>query len=344
MKKSKKYRKYVKWSLWTILALLVIRICFFQVMKVGDFHMSSTLLPGDRVIVNKFRAGLRLPISFIGLPGVNAPYADGIRLPYLRLPALKSIQRQDVIVFNKPAGTDKPIDRKQLMISRVIGLPGDTVLIKDKIVYINNKVVNPPVSARTEYRVITSGKPIGDDFIRKYDLEKPRLIADIGIYDVDLPVGVNTILEKVSGIKTVRETKQFPNDASTNYFPESNFFKWNRDQFGPFLVPSKGATVTIDLKSIDFYRNIIEISEGHDVSVDYAGAHVDGHLVTSYTFKKDYYFILSDDRDNPDDSRVIGFVPADHLVGTARRVIWSQQSKYDYSRKFRPGRILKKIR
>ena len=81
----KKYKKYLQWFLWAFLILLVVRVLFYQTAGVKDFHNSSTLLPGDQVIVNKFRAGLRLPISIIGLPGVNAPYIDGIRLPYLRL-------------------------------------------------------------------------------------------------------------------------------------------------------------------------------------------------------------------------------------------------------------------
>jgi signal peptidase I len=306
--------------------------------------MASTLLPGDKVIVNKFRAGLRLPISIIGLPGTNSPYADRIRLPYLRLPAIKKLRRQEVIVFNHPAGADKPIDRKRLMISRIIGLPTDTLLIRDKEVWVNNKVVAPPVLARREYRVITSGQPIGNDFLKKYSIEKPRVVADIGIFDLDLPKDASMALEKIPGIKTVRETKQFPGDASVDYYPLSNFFMWNRDQFGPFRVPSKGMTVGVDLRSIDFYREMIETQEKHDVMVDYSGVRIDGKLVTSYTFEKDYYFVLSDNRDNPDDSRKIGFVPADHIIGVANRIIWSQQHEFDYIRKFNPGRILKAIR
>ncbi|MFA5817352.1 MAG: signal peptidase I [Bacteroidales bacterium] len=340
----KNYIRYLKWLLWTFLILIIVRVFLYQVTNVGNFHMASTLLPGDRVIVNKYRAGLRLPISIIGLPGTNAPYANGVRLPYLRLPALKKLTRQEVIVFNYPAGSDKPTDRKRLMISRIVGLPTDTVMIMDKQVSVNNKAIMPPALARAEYRVVTSGQPIGNEFIRKYDIEKPRVVANIGIYDVDLPKDARDILEKTDGIKNVRETKQFPGDASVDYFPLSNFFKWNRDQFGPFRVPSKGMTIGIDIRSIDFYRDIIETQEGHDVMIDFAGVHIDGNIVASYTFEKDYYFVLSDNRDNPDDSRKIGFVPADHIVGVAKRIIWSGQNKYDYLRKFRLNRILKGVR
>lgn len=340
----KKYRKILKWSLWALLILILVRVFLFQIFTVGNFHMSSTLLPGDRVIVNKYRAGLRLPISIVGLPGPDAPYADGIRIPYLRLPALKKLQRQEVIVFNYPTGSDKPIDRKRLMINRIIGLPSDTVMIRDKIVSVNNKVTEPPVAARAEYRVVTSGQEIGNELLRKNDLEKPRAVADIGIFDIDLPKNAVAILEKADGIKTVRETKQFLGDASVDYYPLSNFFMWNRDQFGPFRVPAKGMTVSVDIRTIDFYREIIETHEGHDVLIDYSGVHVDGKIITSYTFEKNYFFVLSDNRDNPNDSRKIGFIPEDHIVGVARRIIWSQQHEYDYIRRLHLGRILMRIR
>lgn len=340
----KKYRKILKWSLWTLGILLIIRVFLFQVAGIDHFHMASTLLPGDRVIVNKFRAGLRLPISIIGLPGTNAPYADGIRLPYLRLPAIKRLQRNEVVVFNHPVGSDKPIDRKRLLFGRIVGLPTDTIMIKDKLVSANNIPLAVPGKARAEYRVVTSGEPIGNDFLRKHDLEKPRTIANIGIFDIDLSKDASADLEKIPGIKTVRETRQFLGDASVDYYPLSNFFMWNRDQFGPFRVPAKGMSVGIDIRTIDFYRDLIESHEGHDVLIDFAGVHIDGALATSYTFEKNYYFVLSDNRDNPDDSRKIGFVPADHIVGVAKRIIWSSQNDYDYIKRIHPGRILKRVR
>ncbi len=340
----KNFRSILKVSLLTLVVLMLARVFLYQTVKTDNFHMASTIFPGDRILINKFRAGLRLPISIVGLPGVNAPYADGIRLPYLRLPAFKKLQIQDVVAFNVPAGSDKPIDRKRIMVSRIIGVPSDTVLIQDKIVKVNQKVIPVPQKARAEYRTITDGRAISNEFLRKYDLEKPRIAADIGIFDIDLPTGVNSELEKETGVKTVRETKLFLGDVSIDYYPVSNYFMWNRDQFGTFRVPAKGMTVNLDLKTIDFYRDLIEIHEKHDVIVDFSGVHIDGKIATSYTFEKNYYFVMSDNRDNPDDSRKIGFIPEDHMIGIVTRVIWSHQNKYDYIRKFHIGRFMKRIR
>jgi signal peptidase I len=340
----KNYRKILKWTLWVLLCFIVARVFLFQATRVDDFHMASTLIPGDRVIVNKFRAGLRLPISIIGLPGTNAPYVDGVRLPYLRLPAFKKLQHDDVVVFNYPIGSDKPIDRKRLMVSRIIGLPTDTVMIRDKIVSVNNIAISPPKTRRAEYRVVTDSKPISKEFLHSFQVEEPRTIADIGIYDVDLSDEAAVHLEKTAGVKTVRETKQFLGDASADYYPASSFFGWNRDQFGPFIVPSIGMTVAIDIRTIDFYRDLIETHEKHSVMVDFSGIKIDGNPIDSYTFEKNYYFVLSDNRDNPDDGRKFGFVPADHILGVAKRIIWSSQNDIDYIGKLHPGRIFKGIR
>jgi len=339
-----KDRRILKWSLWTLAILLLIRVFLYQVAGINNFSMASTLLPGDRVIVNKWRAGLRLPISIIGLPGTGSWYADGIRLPYMRLPAIKKLRKQEVVVFNNPVGTDEPIDRKRLMFGRIVGLPTDTVMIKDKEVFINHVLLSKPVLARSQYRIVTEGQPVGKDFLHKYDIEQPATVASIGIFDADLSKEASEALANMTGVKTVRETMQYMGDASQDYYPRSNFFMWNRDQYGPIMVPYKGMTVEINIKTIDFYRDLIENKEGHEVMVDFAGIHIDGKEANSYTFEKNYYYVLSDNRDQASDSRKYGFVPADHIVGVAKRIIWSGQHTYDYIRKLHPGRILKRIR
>jgi signal peptidase I len=305
--------------------------------------MASTIMPGDRVLVNKFRAGCRLPVSIIGLPGPRAPYADLFRLPYLRLPALKKIQRQDVIAFNSPAGSDIPLDRKKILISRLVGLPGDTVLVWDKQLYINRGPVTPSEDGRMEYRVVTKGKEIGEDFLKEFRIEKPRLVADIGIYDFDLTPEAKASLEKNDMVETVRSTKQYAGDTKGDYYPPSPFYAWNRDQFGPLIVPAKGARIAIEIKTVDLYRDIIEVHEGHELIVDFRGVSIDGKISTEYTFSKDYCFVMDDNRDNPQDSRKIGFIPMDHVLGVSHRILWNGKKQYDYLKKIQPDRILKRI-
>ncbi len=336
----KKYRKPIRWIFVILVVLFLCRVLVFQIYRVPDFRMASTLLPGDRVLVNKVKTGLRFPNTIIGFPGAGAPYADVLRIPYFRLPGMRKFQRQDIIFYNNPAGSDIPVDRKRLGVSRLVGLPGDTVLIWDKQLYINRLKVDPPKEGRQEYRVVTKGKAVETSFLKKHTLEQPRLVAEIGIYDFDLSQEARIEIEKLADVSNVRSTKQFVGDSKQDFYPPSFFFLWNRDQYGPLVVPKKGATVVLELKTVDLYRDIIETHEGHSLIVDFKGIQIDGQPADEYTFKKDYCFVLDDSRDNPGDSRKIGFIPVDHIIGTGKRVLWSGQSKYDYIRRLQPGRIL----
>ncbi|MCD6332087.1 MAG: hypothetical protein J7L89_02330 [Bacteroidales bacterium] len=250
--------------------------------------MASTLLPGDRVWVLKTR----------------------------------NLHRQDMILYRNPGYHDLSIRKRELMASRLAGLPGDTVIVFNKILFINRDTVYDPPGARHEFRVVTDGNVINSDFLKKYTIQKPKLIADIGIYDLSMPRALSEPLGKTKGIKTVRETRQFIGDSSIDYYPPSPYYMWNRDQFGPLVVPAKGDTIQISIKTVDLYRDIIENFEGNEIEVDFRGVFINGKPAKHYVFKKDYYFILDDNRGRPNDSRVIGFIPQDHLYGRICGVIF----------------------
>lgn len=100
-----------------ILIVLVIRSFIIEPFRIPSGSMMPTLLVGDFILVNKFSYGLRLPV-------VNTRIVD-----------LGSPQRGDVIVFKYPE--DPAID----YIKRVIGVPGDKVAYRDKMLYLNDKPV-----------------------------------------------------------------------------------------------------------------------------------------------------------------------------------------------------------
>ena len=343
-KGKKKTRRIIRWSLIILAACLFSRVFLFQTLKVQDFHMASTLLPGDRIVVNKFLAGYRLPVSILGLPGPRMPYADWFRIPYLRLPAIQKLERQQIIIFNTPSGADDPLDRKKLMVSRLVGFPGDTVLVWNKQLYTNRKEVPLTESLRFEYRVMMKKDKPDDRFLKEYWIEKPRLVNDIGIYHFDLSPEAARYLENSDQVESVVATKLFVGDSKEGYYPQSSFFLWNRDQFGPLIVPAKGATAKMEIKTVDLYRDIITLHEGHELVVDFRGVKIDGLPVSEYTFEKDYFFVLDDNRDNPQDSRRIGFISKDHILGVSSRILWNGSKSYDYLRKSGGGRFFKRIR
>ena len=327
----KKRNRIIWWTLGIVLTLLLVRVFLYQTIPVRGFEMSSTLIPGDRVIVNKYRIGWRLPESLFGISD-------------FRLPTIRPLKRGEIIAFNRPQGHDQPINHKPLFISRIAGFPGDTVLVWDKQVYINRVIIEPPELIRTEYRVVMEDAELSEDFLREHSLDTPRLIDDIGIYDIDLDQYARKALDQIAGISTIRSTKQFAGDSSIDYYPPSNFFLWNRDQFGPLIVPRKGQTVEISINTVDQYREIIENHEGNQLTIDWSGVKMNGRPIDKYTFKKDYYFVLDDNRDHPNDSRIIGYIPHDHILGVIKRVACSHQNKLDHLKKLRFDRTFKRVR
>ena len=141
----------------------------------------------------------------------------------------------------------------------------------------------------------------------------------------------------------LRLLKQYYGDSSKAYFPYSSFFNWNRDQFGPVIVPAKGLEVSLSIKNVDLYRDIIDVNEGNDLIIDFSGITINGVKADSYTFKSNYYFVLDDNSGNPNDSRIIGFIPASHLLGTSKRILYSGHSNFDHLNKSGIQRVLKKI-
>lgn len=282
----------------------------------SSYEMASSLYPNDRLLISKFWSGARFPTIFHGQRDI-----------YFRLPAINKFKNNDVVAFNDPRLSDLSANSKPLIISRIIGIPGDTILVWDKNLYVNRKFVSAPSNARREYRVITDGSKIPNEFIVRYHIEPPDEIADIGIWDVFLDTVAYQALSSYPNIKQIRPMKMYAGDSSLGYWPFSSFFPWNRDQVGPLIVPYEGLTVDIDLNTIDHYRNIIENHENQSLLVDYRGIQINGTQVHTYTFSKNYYFVLDDNRDNPRDSRIVGYIPEDHLLGRINRILWSPTNR-----------------
>ncbi len=125
MKKSKSaWREYLEAFGVALLAALVLRALVIQAFRIPTGSMKDTLLVGDFLFVNKFIYGAETP--------EHIPVLD-ITLPTIKLPGLRQPQRGDIIVFKYP------LDEKLDYIKRCIGLPGDTLEMRNGEVFINNK-------------------------------------------------------------------------------------------------------------------------------------------------------------------------------------------------------------
>jgi len=121
--------------------------------------------------------------------------------------------------------------------------------------------------------------------------------------------GVVDSIVAVSSLDPINRTALFPASMKTQY--------WTVDDYGPLWIPKKGATITMNEKNVAYYGSTIQDYEEENAEVKEDKLYIDGKLVTEYTFKKNYYFMMGDNRHNSADSRYWGFVPENFIVGKA---------------------------
>ncbi len=318
---KKKHSNYlvgwIKAILIAFILILVIRVIFLQSYTVKSSSMEETLLPGDNIIINKIKYGYRFPMTLLTLPFDNNKYLDWIELPYLRFPVSSKIQHGDLIAFNYPYQSDVPIDKKNIYIKRCIGLPNDTIVCYEKKIMVNNKNIINNKNVKCNYRVTTDGSKLNKSFFDKYNITEGHLVADMGIYDLLLTKKQSMLLLNDPKIRYVRLLKKLIGDGSFVAFPHSRYYSWNKDNFGPIVVPKKGDEIKINFKTLPLYKRIIEEYEGNKLTIKEYKILINNRVRNTYIIKKNYYYVIDDNRDKAKDSRYWGFVPEDHIIGKA---------------------------
>ena len=131
--------------------------------------------------------------------------------------------------------------------------------------------------------------------------------------------------------------KKFTKELKKNdLFLNDNTYNWTIDDFGGFTIPKKGLKITWNDVTFNLYKKTVQQFEGIEKRED--SFYVDGKKSTEYEFKKDYIFVLGDNRKNSKDSRYIGFVPVESVVGKVQCILYSNKNDT-----FHWNRLLKKV-
>ena len=218
-----------------LLIVLLVRCFLFESYTVSSSHATQSLVNGDRILVDKTAYGIRMPITILAIPftfdnllGMQS-YTDAVQLPYKRL-FESGVEKEDIVLYNNPMETDKPLDKRSLILNRCVAVAGDSVAIDEPSVY---------------YK---------------------------------------------------------------------------------FVVPRKGTKVELTENNMKLYRNIILSEQGSAGKVEYDRLYINGEEQTSYTFLSDYYWMISDDKSGVPDSRTLGFIPVQSIIGKARIVWYSSEN------------------
>ncbi len=329
-KNAKKKKQWIRAFIIALVILWAINTFFIELIVVNNDKMENTLFRGDIVFINKFIPGPRLPITLLSIPlfGNTLPfssvksYLDWIQLPYFRIP-ISSIKRNELIAFNYPLEHDSPIDKKTVYIKRCVALPGDTIRIHDKKVFVNNNLLPDASTCKYRYR-ITAHKELDSVFFNKYQITVGNLVAKPYIYDVILSSQLSDSVAKDSVVKKIQILKTLNLPKFFAIFPYSPYISFSLDYYGPLIVPQKGRTVYLTKENIFFYKQIIENYEKNHLTIKHDSIFFINDVETKkYTFKYDYYFVLDDNRDLSKDSRFWGFLPETHIIGKVNFVLFN---------------------
>ncbi len=419
---------------FALVAVYFVNIYVFQNYQIPSSSLEKSLLVGDYLYVSKLSYGprvpntpLSMPLAQHTLPLVNTKsYIEWPQWDYKRVPGLGKVKRNDIVVFNFPAGdtvatnyqqTDfyslaynegqrmypnpvnmdsltrkqqravydlyynagrnlilsnpkmygdvvvRPVDRRENYVKRCVGLPGDTLEIRDAQVYIDGKPLENPEDMQLNYLVQTTGPYITEDMFRELGISKDdqamvtneSLLMEMGLTHrdaqgrlaptYDLPLTKKMLETLSANKKLVSRIVMEPEMFTGQMYPLNLYTKWDRNNYGPIWIPKKGATIKLTEDNLPIYERPIRAYEGNTLEVKEDGIYINGKKTDEYTFKMDYYWMMGDNRHNSADARSWGFVPEDHVVGKPI-VVWLSLDKDRgwFDGKIRWNRIFKWVK
>ncbi len=208
----------------------------------------------------------------------------------------------------------RPVDRRENYVKRCIGLPGQMLEIRNRVVYLDGKKNPAPKNVQFNYHVDLRNNYLPDELIYELGLSMKDVQDMYHTGSIPLTAEAKKALE--AHTEYVASVTPIENHDTESLYPQNAYTGWTCDNYGPIWIPKKGKSIELSIENIAIYERPIRVYEGNDLKVTPEGdIFINGKKATEYTFKMDYYWMQGDNRHCSADSRYWGFVPEDHIVG-----------------------------
>jgi len=354
-------REWAESIFFAVFAAAFIRMFLIEAFVIPTPSMEGSLNVGDYLFVSKAHYGIRTPMTVAMFPLLHnrLPFVDkesylkSPSLPYYRLPALETLDRNEPFVFNWPVGDSvyvtkkrpysveqvtrspqsflprdselgtkvrtknfvtRPIDKKDHYIKRCVGMPGDNLEIKDGQIYIDGEPSGNPEHLQFAYKWGPAHSNLSKSKLEEWGIDDGDFIFDGRGNRFGVHIDAGQV-EKLESLNVPMERFKQTDDYLKQYPHKPSMFQWTTDNYGPIWIPKEGETIELTKENIALYSRVIDVYENNEYAHSGGQVTINGEVATSYTFKQNYYWAMGDNRLNSEDSRAWGFVPEDHIVG-----------------------------
>lgn len=293
------------------------RFFLFDTYRVASDAMAEFQAKGDRLLVEKWSLGARLPQA-IKWPFIK----DKAKSRWIlsekvnRLPGLSNIHREDLLVFNQPLGkASEPVNLRPVLLSRCVGLPGDFVRLDGTSLYVNEAPKPRSVDALFCYHYWPAQNALVEEAFKAAGMQRPLLTRnDTGFIFMPQLEFMRLLIAHPILKVALKPYASTMDNLST-------------------LVPYRGYTIPLDRRSMETWQALINAHEGISLTEAKDSSWlVNGVAAAQYTFKQDYYVVLNDHQGYLNDSRRFGLVPASHVIGRASLLLFSPEKKHLFQR------------